>query len=271
MKLILVPPYKGMNWIPEKGQYMLVELVDNMRKAGQLEGIEIDIDDGWPYPEDIDPVNRDEQFFTLISAGVVRRVREYSEMGKYDAIIQTGDLEPGFFGSRVVSKIPFLSLAHSSFHAASLIGERFTFFAVTDPCAMIVRRFAENCGFNHKLVSVRYPSLSSTYMASFVKKYKKEDRSKIPEVKELVTAVTNQCIAAIEEDRVDTIIFGCPAIQVYIDEVRQELDKKGYSEVPIINGLYAAVEMAKALVNMKLKQAARAYPTDALKARPSFR
>ena len=271
MKLILIPPYKGMNWTPTQGQYMLVELVANMEKRGQLEGIEIDIDEGWPYPAEIDPVNRDEQFLAHISVGVVRKVREYSEMGKYDAIIQTGDLDPGFFGSRAVAKIPFISLAHSAFHVASLIGERFTFFAVTDPCAMIVRRFAQNCGFSHKLVSVRYPSFSSTYMASFVKKYKKEERSKVPEVEELVATLTTQCIAAIEEDRVDTIIFGCPAVQVYMDEVRQELDRKGFSEIPIINGLYAAVEMSKALVNMKLTQAPRAYPSDALKVRPAFR
>jgi Asp/Glu/hydantoin racemase len=108
-------------------------------------------------------------------------------------------------------------------------------------------------------------------MASFVKKYKKEERSKVPEVEKLVATLTTQCIVAIEEDSVDTIIFGCPAVQVYIDEVRQELDKKGFSEVPIINGLYAAVEMAKALVNMKLTQVPRAYPSDALKVRPAFR
>ena len=271
MKLILVPPYKGMNWTPTQGQYMLRELVANMEKKGQLEGVEIDIDDGYSFPTEIDAMLRDDEFMAHISVGVVKRVRHYSEVGKYDAIVQTGDLEPGFFGSRVVSRIPFTSVAHSSFHVASLIGERFTFFAVTDPCAMIVRRFAGNCGFDHKLVSVRYPSLSSTYLASFVKNYKKEERSKVPEVKEIVATLTAQCIAAINEDRVDSIIFGCPAVQVYADEVRQELDKKDYSEIPIINGLYAAVEMAKAMVNMKLTQTPRAYPTDALKAKPGFR
>ena len=56
-----------------------------------------------------------------------------------------------------------------------------------------------------------------------------------------------------------------------MDEVRQELDGKGFSEIPIINGLYAAVEMSKTLVNMKLTQAPRAYPSDALKVRPAFR
>ena len=271
MKLILVPPYKGMNWIPEKGQYMLHELVNNMRKQGQLEGVEVDIDDGYPFPTEIDPVARNEEFWAYINLGVVKRAREISETGKYDAMIQTGTQEPGFFGARVATSIPFLSITHASIHVASLIGERCTIFLPSDPPAQTVRRFVQNFGFDHKVVSARHPSDSSTHLASFAKIYKKEDRIKLPEVSEIINAVTTQCIAAIEQDRVDSIIFGCSAVQVYADEVRQELDKSGYSEIPIIVSLYAAVEMAKALVNMKLTQAPRAYPSDELKAKPKFR
>ena len=36
------------------------------------------------------------------------------------------------------------------------------------------------------------------------------------------------------------------------------------------DGLSAAVEMAKAMVSMKLKQAPKAYPSDGLKAKPEF-
>lgn len=271
MKLVLIPPYKGMNYDPEKGQYMLYELVANMERKGQLIGTEIYIDDGYPFPAELDAVARNEEFMTHISLGVVKKVREYSELGKYDAIIQTGDLEPGFFGARCVSKIPYVSSAHSAFHIASLIGDRFTFFVVTDPCALIVRHFAENCGFSHKLISVRYPAYSSTYLASFVKKHKKEERGKVPEVQKIIAALASQCIAAVEEDRVDSIIFGCPAIQVYADEIRLELDKSSYSEIPIICALDASVEMARSMVNMKLIQAPRAYPTDDLKATARFR
>lgn len=271
MRLILVPPYKGMNWTPGKGQYMLVELVENMRQAGQLEGVEIDIDDGYPFPTEIDPVARNEEFWAYINLGVVKRARELSETSRYDAIIQTGTQEPGFFGARVATKIPFLSITHASIHVASLIGERFTIFLPTDPPALTVRRFVQNFGFDHKVVSVRHPSHSSTHLASFVKTYKKEDRIKIPEVKTIINDLTNQCIAAIEEDRVDSIILGCSATQVYAEEVREQLDKLGYSEIPLICALSAAVEMAKAMVNLRLTQTSRAYPNDALKTKPAFR
>ena len=272
MKLIVIPPSKGMNWTPEKGQYMVYELVENMRKAGQLKGVDIDIDEGYPFPvAELGSPSCDEEFLIHLGVGLVRKVKEFSQMGKYDAIVTTCDLDAGFFATRHVSKIPVTPVAHSSFHVASLIGERFTYFAVADGCSSIVRHCAQNYGFNDKLVSVRHPSLSSTYLASFVKNYDKEERNKVPEVKEIIKTLTAQCIAAIEKDRVDSIIFGCSAVQVYVDEVRQELDKAGYSEVPIICGLYAALEMAKVMVNMKLTHTARAYPGDDLKAKPEFR
>ncbi len=271
MKLIMVPPYKGMNWTPTRGQYMLRELVDNMKRKGQLEGVEIDIDDGYPFPAEIDPLLRDEEFIVHISVGVAKRVRYYSDMGKHDAIIQTGDLDPGFLAGRTLSKVPFASAAHAAIHMASLVGDRFTFFAMNNVSAMIVRRMVRHYGFDHKLVSVRFPSYSSTYAASFTREHPKEERIKFPEVKKIVNDLTVQCQAAIEKDRADSLILGCPAIEVFEDEVRESLNAAGYGEIPIIVSLYAAVEMAMAMVNMKLIQARRAYPTSGLKAKPEFR
>jgi len=193
-------------------------------------------------------------------------------MGKYDAIVQTGDLEPGFFGARFISKIPFVSITHAAIHMASLIGDRCSLFGPPeDQCAPLLRRFVQNYGFNHKVISLRYSSYTSTYLATFVKKYSKEERIKVPEVQEIVRTLTSQCIAAIEEDRVDSIIFGCNAVAVYADETRQKLDESGYSEIPIIVALSAGVEMARVMVNMKLTQAARAYPSVDLRAKPAFR
>ena len=56
-----------------------------------------------------------------------------------------------------------------------------------------------------------------------------------------------------------------------VGNMRGELHGAGYSEIPLICALPAAVEMAKAMVNMKLVQAPRAYPSHALQAKPTFR
>lgn len=288
IKIVIVPPYKGSNWTPEKGQYMIRELVENMRERGQLEGVEIDIDDGTPLPEEMDYQRQTQRanFLDYISVGVAQRVRYYSDLGQYDAIVQTGDLDPGFNTARIISKIPFVSAGHAGIHVASLIGNRFTFFAMKDSACVTVRRFVRDYGFDHKVISVRgtfaassspivYGEFSHMHSSSWrflARDYpNKKERFKLPESQKIVKYLTDQCIAAIEKDRVDSIILGCPIISVFEEVLRQSLDEAGYSDIPLIVSQYAAVEMAKALVSLKLTQARRAYPTNESKPAPEFR
>ena len=105
----------------------------------------------------------------------------------------------------------------------------------------------------------------------FIHDYKKGERLKVPEIKKLIDDQVAQCITAIEEDRVDSLIINPPYLQVFEDEIREGLDKSGYGEIQLICGLSAAVEMAKAMVNMKLIQTPRAYPSASLKVKPEFR
>ena len=109
-------------------------------------------------------------------------------------------------------------------------------------------------------------------MFGFISKYKdnKEERDKVPEVRKIIDDIKTQCIAAIEKDRVDSILLGCEPFLAFEDELRQGLDEAGYNEIPIIFEAAAAVEMAKAMANMKLLQTARAYPSHALKAKPEY-
>ena len=267
MRLIIIPPYQNpiMNW-----GFVLRELVANMKRKGQLEGIEVDVDEG--YLVESTSESRDEETRANISVGIVRKVREYSEMGKYDAIVLTGGQDPGFVPARVVSKIPVSSAVHSSFHIASLIGERFSVIHPHTTSALTVRHCAERYGLSHKLASVRCYGHSSTYIYGFLSKYKdnKEERIKIPEVKKIIGDITTHCIAAIEKDRVDSLILTCEAFETFEDEVRRGLDEAGYNEIPIISCVSAAVEVAKAMVNMKLVQTPRAYPRATLKATPEY-
>ena len=77
-------------------------------------------------------------------------------------------------------------------------------------------------------------------------------------------------IGFIEKDRADSIVFGGEPQHIFADVVRQRLDEAGYSEIPIICGISAGVAMAKAMVNMKLVKAPRAYPSATLKAKPEY-
>ncbi|OGA03303.1 MAG: hypothetical protein A2W68_01670 [Betaproteobacteria bacterium RIFCSPLOWO2_02_64_14] len=245
------------------------ELISSLRAKGQLEGVEIDIDEG--EPTDHGEETRDEVVVANIAVGVVKRVQAVCAMGKYDAIITQAGIEPGFLAARTASTLPIAFPVHSALHIASFLGEKFSVLTTTDAQSQIVRRNAQLYGLNHKLTSVRYVSRSSTYTMALVRKYRKEERMNSPEVQEFVGSIVNQFIRAIEDEGVDSVIIGSPHQQCFLDEVRQGLDAAGYQEIRLIGAFAAAVEMARAMVNMKLMQSPRAYPSDALKAKPAFR
>lgn len=85
-----------------------------------------------------------------------------------------------------------------------------------------------------------------------------------PEAGRIPEDITTQCIKAIEKDRVDSLILGCEPTEFWEDHVRQRLDAAGYDEIPLICPTAARVQMAKAMLSMRLKQTPRAYPTDTL-------
>lgn len=271
MKLIVIPPIRApfSYRSKEEGQFMIKEILKNLERKGQMAGVEYDVDDGWERNTRV--LARDEEFFTYLSAGFLDRVKQYSEGGKYDAIVSNSSIDPAFFAVKQICKIPISCAMHAAAHMASLIGERFSIIELTDAMAIIDRRKIESYGLGHKLASVRPIAFNDTEVSDLNHTYPKEERRNVPECRKVIDAMVAQGIAAIEKERADTLLIGCPAIQLYEDEVREGLDKAGYSEVPLIIEVAAGVEMAKAMVNMKIKQAARAYPSDELKRKPEFR
>ncbi len=279
MRLIIVAPYKNpvVNW-----GFVIREFIDDMRKSGQLDGVEVDLDEGFEIGKTSDNresakgdgkfkiIGMNEEDLASIALGAIKKAREYSESGKYDAIVFSGFLDPGFAAARLVSKIPVAGAIHSAVHMASLIGDRCGIIHGSRSSSLIVRHAVEAYGFGHKVASVRFHEYSPSFIHAFLNKYPKEERLKNPEARKVFQAITNHCIAAIEKDRVDTLIIGSEPSQALAGEVRQWLDEAGYDEIPMIRSLPAAVEMAKAMVNTKLRQTARAYPSHSLKAKPEY-
>ena len=270
MKLIAIPPYRLIKYTnPAEWGAVYLEIIADMREKGQLEGVEIDLDKG--HATEHSAETRDEEILAGITVGFLKRVRICSEMGTYDAIVSPGGMEPGFLAARQVSKLPFAGAVHASFHVASLLGDRFSVIGTVDPVMLMVRRHAQIYGLDQKLASLRGVSYSSSFLREIIIKYKKEERVQVPEAKKFVDDTVAQCIVAIEKDRADCLIIGNPGMQCFEDDIRQRLAETGYAEIQLIGQFQSAVEMARAMVNMKLVQAPRAYPSDYLKAKPEFR
>jgi Asp/Glu/hydantoin racemase len=266
MKLIFIPPYANIYAAQPTWEQ---ELISRMKQKGQLEGVDIDIAEGYPIEHNAE--TRNEEFAAIVNFGMITKVKEYSGMGQYDAIIIGGTSEPGFFATQMVSKIPVVYSLHSAVHVASLIGERFSIIHLTDPGCLQIRHWVQHHGLNHKLVAVRPTGYTSTFLHKFTRTYKPEERAKIPVGKKFIEDVAARCKEAIDNDRVDSLVFECPVIQMFEDEIKPRLNDSGYGEIQLVYAFPAAVEMARTVVNMGLTQAPRAYPSDSLRAKPQFR
>jgi Asp/Glu/hydantoin racemase len=255
MKIVVLPPYQNKNGFVVKH---VSELMENMERKGLITKEEYLIDEGF-FIDSTDEA-RDAEFFATITLGIIKKVKEYANKGNVDAIVSFGSMEPAFFASRQICDIPFVGAHHASLHVASLVGDRCTTIEATDPQAILARRNAKMYDLSHKLVSVRSVGYSSTAMGRLIEVYPRGKRAGAPEVKECMKAIVAQCVAAVEEDRADSIILSCMPLQVFESEVRDGLNEAGYKEVPLICQTAAAVGLAKALVGMKLTQARLAYP-----------
>ena len=246
---------------------VISELLDRLKKRSRFDGDEIDIDEGYPLEEH--SAARNSAFLAKIVPGFLEKVRGYSEMGKYDAIASTGFLDPGFDAARTFSRIPFAGALHASLHMASLIGKRTSIVIGTIPLALAGRQVADSYGFGHRLASLRSYGHSTSELFKLIDKYG-ERLFNTPEADRISEDIIEHCITAIEKDRADSLILGCEPTEFWEDEIRQRLDEAGYDEIPLISPTLACVQMAKIMVNMRLKQAPRAYPTDDLRAQQEY-
>lgn len=269
MRLVAIPPYR--NPAVEWG-WVLRHLLDDYRRTGALDGVEVDVDEG--YLIESTSEKRDEEVLALINVGIVNRVKEYAASGNYDGVVLTGGIDPGFVAARVVlqDKIPVTGAIHSALHVASLIGERTSEIHTVPSSSLIVRHLGERYGFGAKLAAVRIPGHTSTAAYRILQDYRNDWSARLddPRFGAIMDDIARECAAAIEENRADSIILACEHLQACADGVRQRLDAAGYAEVPIVRALPAGIEMAKAMVSLQLRQTARAYPGHALKAAPRF-
>jgi Asp/Glu/hydantoin racemase len=269
MKLIAIPPYRNpaVEWA-----WVLRHLLNDYRKSGALEGVEVDVDEG--YLVESTSEKRDEEVLALINVGIINRVKEYAQTGQYDGVVLTGGIDPGFVAARVVlqDKIPVTGAIHSALHVASLIGERTSEIHTVPSSSLIVRHLGERYGFGDKLAAVRISGHTSTAAYRLLQKYNANWPARLedPELKKVMDDIALSCRAAVEENRADSVILACEHLQACSAGVRQRLDAAGYREIPIIDALPAGIEMARAMVNMKLLQTARAYPGHDLKAKPKY-
>jgi allantoin racemase len=275
MKICILPPVGGTftKYDDEyKGNlnFVLQAILENIRKKGGLDGVELAVERG--YPVEVPQLERDEEFFATRSVGILKRLREICNTGKYDGILCNSSIDPGVFAGQMVGndyKVPVVFAMQAAVHIASLIGERFSIIDLTDAMAQIDRRKVESYGLGHRLVSVRAIGTNDTETERLCHDFTVGTNA--AGYQKIIDAIVTQGINAAEKERADTLLLACPVMQPFENEVRKGLDDAGCGEIQLIGEVSAGLEMLKAMVNMKILPAPRAFSGDHLKAKPEYR
>ena len=151
--------------------------------------------------------------------------------------------DPGLLAAREIASGPVLGIAEAAMHAASFLATGFSIVTTLERTRVIAEHLVRNYGMEHHCRRVRatdIPVLELDNPNSSAR-----------------SMILRECEAAILEDKSGAIVLGCAGMA---DLTRFLEDKL---QVPVIDGVAAAVKFAEALVSLGLKTSKRgdlAYP-----------
>jgi allantoin racemase len=172
--------------------------------------------------------------------GLVDVIREDPAADAY-VIACFGD--PGLLAAREIASGPVIGIAEAAMHAASFLATGFSVVTTLERTRIIAEQLVRNYGMEHHCRRVRAIDIPVLELEN----PKSNARAMI----------LKECEDAIAQDKSGAIVLGCAGMADLTRFLQERL------QVPIIDGVAAAVKFAEALVGMGLKTSKRgdlAYP-----------
>jgi allantoin racemase len=153
--------------------------------------------------------------------------------------------DPGLFDARECGAIPVLGPMQTAMCVAAMLGHKFSVVAVLHRILPAIETQAAIYGMTGKLASARAVDIPVLELEKDVDATKR--------------ALTEQTRKAVVEDKADVIIFGCTGMFGCADGVHDGLLKDGL-DIPVIDPMPNAVNVAAALARSRLTHSRKAYP-----------
>ena len=176
-----------------------------------------------------------------------------AEKDGYNAVVLACLGDPGVEEGRQIVDIPVLGPMRIAMNVCSVLGNR---FSIITPSQTIKRWLQQNVkayGFEN-CASVRVVNSSAEDASDQHEEYKKSGK-----YGDLVERVVAECIDAIKEDDATVLTIGCGGLTWIVDIAKDELGRRGYI-IPFVDPIPTAIEIAKALVKLRLTQSRLYYP-----------
>jgi allantoin racemase len=152
-----------------------------------------------------------------------------------DAAIVAAFGDPGLGGARELLSIPVVGLAEAAMLTACMLGRRFSIVTFSQALEAWYRECVEYHGLMSRFASIRCARGSFSDIAT------------VSQEKE--TLLLALCARVIEEDGADVIILGGAPLAGMASRVSERVD------VPLIDGIAAAVGQAQTLVSLRARKA----------------
>ena len=168
--------------------------------------------------------------------GLVDEIRKGEAEGT-DAYVIACFGDPGLLGARELTRAPVLGIAEAAMHAASFLATGFSIVTTLERTRIIAEHLVRAYGMEHRCRRVRTTDLPVLELEN-------------PEsnARALILA---ECENALAQDKSGAIVLGCAGMADLARYLQQRL------QVPVIDGVAAAVKFAEALVGLGLTTSKR--------------
>ncbi len=187
----------------------------------------------------------------VLAAPYIVELAEKAERDKFDAAVISCFFDPGLKAAREAVSIPVTSAGESSLHLACSLGERIGIVTTVSNSIPVIRHQVKGLGLESHVATVRAVSLGVLELDAGAN---------------TVNALFRESMSAIREDKADTIVLGCTGMAEAAAALQSKIRAEDI-EVPVVDPLRAAIQLAEVLVRLKLRHSRIGYPRPPSKTR----
>ncbi|MBO0662424.1 aspartate/glutamate racemase family protein [Jiella sp. MQZ9-1] len=204
---------------------------------------------------DVGPGSIESEFEIALSApDTIARIIEAEREG-VDAVVIDCMADPALRAAREAVRIPVLGPCQAGMHVAAMLGHRFSVLTVMRRLRAQFENAAALYGVTSRLASVRHLEIPVLELES--------------DMAATLDVLAREARIAIEADGAEAVVFGCTGLLGCASALRERLLAEGF-DIPVIDPIPNAINIAAALVRGGLSHSALSYPKPPRKNLPGY-
>ena len=168
----------------------------------------------------------------ISAVGILKLIQE-AKHEQFDGHIIACFGDPALHAARELAEAPVIGIAEAAFHMATLIATKFSIVTTLSRTRIIAEHLLQQYGFEKHCANIRCIDLPVLTLEHE------------PEV--AYQKLLQHCLAAKQQDGIGAIVLGCGGMAEMAERVSAEI------EIPVIDGVRAAVKLIEALHGLGLK------------------